>query len=88
MDGRELKNEVDVITGALAGLGRAAAWEFGRPGARVGLIARGVDGLEAAKREIESAGGSVSVFPLDVADASAIEKAAASIEREFGPIDI
>jgi len=88
MDGCELKNEVVVITGASAGLGRATAREFGRHGAKVGLIARGVDGLEAAKREIESAGGGAMVLPLDVADASAIEKAADAIEKEFGPIDI
>jgi short-subunit dehydrogenase len=77
-----------VITGASAGLGRATAREFGRHGAKVGLIARGVDGLEAAKREIESAGGSAMAFPLDVADASAVEKAAAAMEKEFGSIDI
>jgi short-subunit dehydrogenase len=51
-------------------------------------MARGVDGLEAAKREIEAAGGSAMVLPLDVADANAMENAAASVEREFGPIDI
>src|ERR1700758_769744 len=88
MDGRELKSEVVVITGASAGLGRAVAREFGRHGARVGLIARGVDGLEAAKREIESTGGSAMVLPLDVADANDVEKAAASVEHEFGSIDI
>ncbi len=77
-----------MITGASAGLGRAVAREFGRHGAKVGLIARGIDGLEAAKREIESAGGSAIILPLDVADANALEKAAASVEQEFGPIDI
>jgi NADP-dependent 3-hydroxy acid dehydrogenase YdfG len=82
------KSEVVVITGASAGLGRAAAREFGRHGARVGLIARGVAGLEAAKLEIESAGGSAIVLPLDVADANDVEKAAASVEDEFGSIDI
>lgn len=77
-----------VITGASAGLGRATAREFGRRGAKVGLIARGVEGLQAAKREIEAAGGKALVLPLDVADANAVENAAAAVEQEFGPIDI
>lgn len=83
-----MRDEVVVITGASAGLGRATAREFGRHGAKVGLIARGVEGLEAAKREIESAGGRAMVLPLDVADAKAVEDAAAAIEQELGPIDI
>ena len=83
-----MKNEVVVITGASAGLGRATAREFGRHATKVGLIARGVDGLEAAKREIESLGGSAMVLPLAIADASAVEKAAAAVEQEFGSIDI
>jgi NAD(P)-dependent dehydrogenase (short-subunit alcohol dehydrogenase family) len=83
-----MKNEVVVITGASAGLGRAAAREFGRQGAKVGLIARGLAGLEAAKSEIEAGGGSALVLRADVADAKAVESAAESVEREFGPIDI
>ncbi len=42
-------SRVIVITGASAGIGRAAAQAFAREGARIGLLARGVDGLEAAK---------------------------------------
>ncbi len=83
-----MRHEVVVITGASAGLGRATAREFGRRGAKVGLIARGIEGLEAAKREIESAGGKAMVLPLDVADANAMDSAAASVEEAFGPIDI
>src|SRR5256886_9314877 len=80
--------EVVVITGASAGVGRATAQLFGRRRAKVGLIARGRDGLEAAKREIETAGGEAIVLPLDVSDADAVEQAAAEVERTFGPIDI
>jgi len=83
-----MKREVVVITGSSAGLGRAAAWEFARHGASIGLLARGVDGLKGAKREVESLGGRAMVLPVDVADFKAIEEAARSVERRFGPIDI
>lgn len=81
-------SEVIVITGASAGVGRALARKYGERQAKVGLIARGRDGLEAAKREIEAAGGQAIVLPLDVADAEAVENAAAEVERAFGPIDV
>uniref|UniRef100_UPI000E3CF14E SDR family NAD(P)-dependent oxidoreductase n=1 Tax=Allorhizocola rhizosphaerae TaxID=1872709 RepID=UPI000E3CF14E len=45
-----------VITGASAGIGRAVANVYARRGARVGLIARGAAGLEAARRECETNG--------------------------------
>lgn len=83
-----MEHEVVVITGASAGLGRATAQEFGRHGAKVGLLARGLDGLEAAKREIEAMGGTALVVPTDVADPDAVERAAAQVEGQFGPIDI
>jgi len=82
------KHEIVVITGASAGVGRAAVREFARHGASIGLIARGVDGLEAARREVLAAGGRALVLPTDVADAAQVEAAAERVERELGPIDI
>jgi NAD(P)-dependent dehydrogenase (short-subunit alcohol dehydrogenase family) len=81
-------DEVVVITGASAGVGRATARRFARDRARIGLIARGLDGLEAAKREVEELGGHAIAVPCDVADAEAVEQAAALVEHHFGPIDI
>jgi short-subunit dehydrogenase len=77
-----------VITGASAGVGRAAVRAFAKQGADIGLIARGVDGLDAARREVEAEGGRAIVLPADVADADAVEAAAARVERELGPIDV
>jgi NAD(P)-dependent dehydrogenase (short-subunit alcohol dehydrogenase family) len=82
------KPEVVVITGASGGVGRAAARRFAADGARVGLIARGRRGLEAAAREVEQAGGQALVLPLDVAEPDRVEAAAASVEDAFGPIDV
>lgn len=76
-----------VITGASSGLGRATAVEFGRRGWNVALLARGVRGLEAAKTEVELAGGTAIVLPVDVSDARAVEAAADRVVREFGRID-
>ena len=82
------KPEVVVVTGASAGVGRATVRAFARRGASIGLIARGVDGLEATRSEVEQLGGRALVFAIDVADAEKIEAAAARLEEEFGPIDI
>jgi short-subunit dehydrogenase len=83
-----LKHEVVVITGASAGIGRATVREFARRGAHIGLIARGTDGLEGAKREVEAAGGKALVLALDVAEADKVEAAAEEVETKLGPIDI
>ena len=80
--------EVVVVTGASAGVGRAVAREFGRHRAKVGLIARGRDGLEAAKREIEAAGGEALALSVDVADAAAVDRAAEQVVGTFGPLDV
>ncbi len=80
--------EVVVITGASAGVGRATVREFARHGAWIALIARGADGLEGARREVEQMGGKALVLPVDVADAGAMAAAAERVESELGPIDI
>lgn len=79
---------VVVVTGASAGVGRAVVRVLGSRGASVGLLARGPDGLEGARRDVESAGGRALALSVDVADASAVEEAASRIEVELGPIDV
>jgi NAD(P)-dependent dehydrogenase (short-subunit alcohol dehydrogenase family) len=80
--------EVVVVTGASAGLGRATVREFARRGAHLGLLARGREGLERARQEVEAAGGRALVLPTDIADAEQVEAAAAAVEDQLGPIDI
>ncbi|HEX8931477.1 MAG TPA: SDR family oxidoreductase [Actinomycetota bacterium] len=79
---------VVVITGAGSGVGRAASRAFGSMGAAVALVGRGTDALEAAAKEVTSAGGRPLVLPAEVADPRAVEAAADSAERELGPVDV
>jgi short-subunit dehydrogenase len=83
-DGRD----VVAITGASAGVGRATAHAFAERGAAVGLIARGRERLESAKREVEIVGGTGHVAAADVSDPDQVERAATEIEAALGPIDI
>ncbi len=80
--------EVVIITGATAGVGRAIAHEFAKRGARIGLLARGTERLNATKREIQELGGEALEVPTDVANAQQVESAAAAVEDAFGPVDI
>jgi short-subunit dehydrogenase len=77
-----------VLTGASAGVGRATAREFARRGARIALVARNTDALEAAAEEVRRAGGTPLIVPTDVARADQVEAAAERAERELGPIDV
>ena len=77
-----------VVTGASSGVGRACARAFGARGAKVGLISRNTEALEAAADEIRQDGGSALVLPVDVADADAVEQAAAQVEAAWGRIDV
>jgi len=80
--------EVVVITGASAGIGRATARRFAQDGAQIGLLARGMEGLEAARREVEELGGEALIVQTDVAHADQVEAAAVAVEEAFGPINI
>src|SRR5215218_8749217 len=83
-----LEGKVVAVTGASAGIGRATVRELAARGADVGLIARGEERLNAAAEEVRRAGRRACVAPADIADADAVEAAAARIEAELGPIDV
>src|SRR5436190_7269301 len=89
-DARLMSSEAEtvVVTGASAGVGRAVAREFGRRGAKVALLARGRDGLEGARREIEAMGGEALVLPTDVAKSGEVDAAASAVIERWGRIDV
>lgn len=84
---KPVEEQVVVVTGASAGVGRAIARAFGRRRARVGLIARTPEALDHCAEEIGRSGGEALPLPLDVADAAAVERAADAVVERFGRID-
>jgi len=84
----DLRGAVVVVTGASGGVGRATARLLGERGACVALLARGEEGLRAAARDVEAAGGRALPISVDVADQQAVADAAARVEATLGPIDV
>jgi NAD(P)-dependent dehydrogenase (short-subunit alcohol dehydrogenase family) len=82
------QNTVIVITGASGGVGRATARRLAARGAKLALLARGHEGLDGARREVEELGGRALVLPTDVSSPEEVEAAAYEAERELGPIDV
>ena len=83
----EFQDRHVLITGGSTGIGLATAELLARRGARVFLVARNVDKLAAAGRQIEQAGGTVAWQAADVAERAALHAAMQAAEDGFGPID-
>jgi 3-dehydrosphinganine reductase len=81
----QIKDRHVFITGGSSGIGLALAHRAASEGARVSILARSIDKLEAAKEEILLATGiDVAVFVADVRDYDAVSRAV----EEAGPIDV
>jgi len=80
-------SKIAVVTGSSSGVGRATAISLARAGWKVGLVARRKDALQKTVEEAHDVAGSMVVYPLDIADKSAVDAMAKSMLEKFGRID-
>lgn len=82
----DLRDEVVVIPGGSAGVGRATAEAFAREGVKVAVLARGRERLDTTVQELQRLGAQAMSVPVDVAEAQQVENAAQRVEEQLGPI--
>lgn len=82
-------NKIALISGATAGIGEACAVEFAKNSYNLILTGRRVERLEAIKSKLEQE-YSISVLTLnfDIREQEQVEKAIASIPKDFKEIDV
>jgi NADP-dependent 3-hydroxy acid dehydrogenase YdfG len=83
-----LANTSALVTGASSGIGAATAKALATEGASVALLARRAERLAGLKADIESAGGTALVVPVDVTDAAQVSAAVERAVAEFGRLDV
>ena len=79
-----MQNKLILITGGSSGIGKAAAIDLHRQGARIILQARGLEKLIASAKEIDPAGERISYYSTDLTDQNAVEEAAKTIIAKEG----
>ena len=77
-----------LVTGASKGIGKGIARVFAANGAKVTLVARGVEEGTAAAEELSAAGGTVQFVQADVTRAADLKAAAEAAASAYGGIDV
>lgn len=83
-----LNEKVVIITGASSGIGRALAFAFARRAAKVVLVARRAERLEAVRREIEPYSSDVLVIPADLSDDNQLQEVVRQTLGTLGRVDV
>ena len=78
---------VAIVTGGGSGIGRCTAHELVALGARVALVGRKPEKLEAVKVEIARGGGEAEAFPCDIREEEAVRATVAAVLARFGRVD-
>jgi NADP-dependent 3-hydroxy acid dehydrogenase YdfG len=82
----QFKDKVIIVTGAGTGIGRAVAADFVAAGAKVALVGRRLEMLQAAATALPEQ--QVMLCSCDVADRDAVSATVQQVINHFGTIDI
>lgn len=85
---KRFEGRLAVVTGASRGIGYQLAKGLAAEGAHIIAVARTVGGLEDLDDEIQAAGGSTTLVPLDLADFEALDRLGHSIYERWGKLDM
>jgi len=83
-----LLGKVAIVTGAASGIGKGTAELFAEHGARLVLVDRNGEELDAVRRRLAGAGAEVVTVPGDVASRETIAGVVDSAVISFGRIDV
>jgi short-subunit dehydrogenase len=83
-----LKDKIIVITGASSGIGKAAAIEFAKRGAKLAIVSRRKEKLEELQKSLIPFNTEVFVCSCDVSNKESVKKMADQVLEKFGKIDI
>ena len=84
----DLTGKVAVVTGASGVLCSDFAKTLGRAGAKVALLARGLEACQAVADEIVAEGGVARAYSCDVLDKARCREVAEAVRKDLGPCDI
>lgn len=82
------RDKVVVITGASSGIGWELARNLGGQGARLGVLARRKERLDALAEELRGRGVRIETASCDVADRDQTLEALRSLRERLGPVDL
>ena len=84
----KLEGKTVFITGASTGIGRELAIQLARKHCNLALLARSEDKLQQLQKELLTLGIQVNIYPIDVTDRTALEKAMLDAHQTLGGLDV
>ena len=83
-----LTDQIAVVTGASSGIGKAIALALAAQGARLCVVGRNREALEAVASQARAMAPRVLISPTDLTQDAHVERLALELQQEFGQVDV